>query len=323
MSQMKMNEDCCPLCGGEGKIVLCQHDGKTGAALTSAVCTDCGLVQVVPLPEQQVLEAYYSQSYRQDYKKVDVPKLKHVWRAGNNALLRLPLLKKNTSPGARILDVGSGGGEFVALLKQRNYQPEGIEPNVGYGNFARSSYGLPIHLGMLGQVLQNLQPQSYDVITAFHVFEHVNRPATWLSQIHQLLKPGGVLILEVPNILHTRCAPNNVFFKAHLFHYSPNTLRAMLASQSFSWLDSDTGEQEGIIRMAFRKEQQPDAYFYDRSAEVKKIIGAHEKRTWFHYLCSIHGLKKFGNRIRQLILERQLPQQYPDAKQLLSQLYSR
>lgn len=157
---MKMNEDCCPLCGGEGKIVLCQHDGKTGAALTSAVCTDCGLVQVVPLPEQQALEAYYSQSYRQDYKKVDVPKLKHVWRAGNNALLRLPLLEKNTSPGARILDVGSGGGEFVALLKQRNYQPEGIEPNVGYGNFARSSYGLPIHLGMLGQVLQNLQPQS-------------------------------------------------------------------------------------------------------------------------------------------------------------------
>jgi hypothetical protein len=75
--------------------------------------------------------------------------------------------------------------------------------------------------------------------------------------------------------------------------------------------------------MAFRKEQQPDAYFYDRSAEVKKIIEAHEKRTWFNYLCSLHGLKKFGNRIRQLVLEKQLPRQFSDAKQLLASLYSR
>jgi 2-polyprenyl-3-methyl-5-hydroxy-6-metoxy-1,4-benzoquinol methylase len=267
MSDTKVNENCCPLCGGENKIILCPHDGKTAAALTTAVCTDCGLVQVVPLPEQQVLEAYYSQSYRQDYKKVDVPKLKHIWRAGNNALLRLPILEKNTRPGAWVLDVGSGGGEFVALLKERNYQPEGIEPHVGYGGFTQASYGLPIHQGMLGQIIQNLEPQSYDAITAFHVFEHVNPPAAWLSQVYHLLKPKGVLILEVPNILHVQCAPNNVFFKAHLFHYSPNTLRAMLASQSFTWLDSDTGEQEGIIRMAFRKEQQPAAYFYDRSAE--------------------------------------------------------
>ena len=310
----------CPLCASANFSVLSCQDGKSKKPLNTALCNSCGLVFVLPLPSDAELEHYYGVAYRQDYKKVYTPKIKHVWRAARNALERLPLLESCIGQGNKVLDIGAGGGEFVTVLMRRGYQSEGVEPNIGYGNFAKDNYGASIHQGMLKNVFPGLSKNYYDVVTAFHVFEHVNTPQTWLKLIHELLSEQGKLILEVPNILSASGAPTNVFFRAHLFHYTPATLQATLAQAGFILQASDTNESDGIIRMCFQK--MPAALFeYNKKQEVERVLSTHRKRNWANYTLN-YGWHKLKCRFQQLFVEYRLPYKFKNASHLLQEVFS-
>ena len=99
--------------------------------------------------------------------------------------------------GGRLLDVGCGNGGFLLLARQAGWQVEGLDFDAGAVQVARAR-GLEVHHG--GIDVMGERSACYDVITLCHVIEHVHDPITTLRRLHVLLKPGGMMWLDTPNL---------------------------------------------------------------------------------------------------------------------------
>ena len=100
--------------------------------------------------------------------------------------------------GGRALDVGTGFGDFIRQLRDAGgWQVEGTEVSVEAAQHARDEHGLTVHLGQVEDV--DLPKGSFDLITLWHVFEHLPYPGTTLNHLERLLKPQGVIVIAVPN----------------------------------------------------------------------------------------------------------------------------
>lgn len=291
----------CKLCGCSGAEHFDHKDAKSGELLSIAFCQSCALVQQAEIPSDEALKIYYSHNYRTDYKNTYRPKLKYVFRAGNAAINRLRFLAQALD-GTRshsLIDIGAGGGEFVYLAQKSGFSARGIEPNQGYSEYAREEYDVRVDTLMLDA----LEEASADVVTLFHVFEHMAKPIETMRKIAEILSEGGYLFVEVPNILQADASPHNIFFKAHLFYYSRYTLEAAAAP----FFDVVSVEDEGNLRILFRKK----AEFGDVTVANNMTAVAHTKQRlhekgWVEYVFLAGGwrkpFKKVSNFIREAIL---------------------
>ena len=182
----------CDLCGATAVAELGQRD-RDGHPLRTVICRHCGLVYSDPRPDAAQVRAYYEHSYRTDYKATYQPKAKHVYRAGKVALERYRRLVAVLTPGCRVLDFGAGGGEVVYMLRAKGYAATGFEPNAGYAKFAAEQLGLPVTNGFYQTV--PIEPQSQNVVTAFHVVEHLESPCGAFQHVRQWLRAGGRLVV--------------------------------------------------------------------------------------------------------------------------------
>jgi 2-polyprenyl-3-methyl-5-hydroxy-6-metoxy-1,4-benzoquinol methylase len=137
-------------------------------------------------------------------------------------------------PGARVLDVGSGNGGFLQWAAAAGWDAVGVDPDPAAVVAARVR-GLKIHLG----TLTDMQEESpFDVITANHVIEHVHDPRAFLEGVRTLLKPGGTLWLETPNLSslgHEMFGPAWLGLDPprHLVLFTSQTLRELLRATGF------------------------------------------------------------------------------------------
>lgn len=224
----------CMLCEAKEQRVL-SNQGRHGQALTTAICTNCGLVQSYPIPSEEMLRAYYRDQYRSDYKRTVTPKRKHILRYSRNAVHRLARLQSFATPGHRLLDVGSGSGEFVYLARAAGFQAAGLEPHEGYSEYTRRTFDIPVHTASIDEAM--IPPASLDVVTIHHVVEHLPNPVVSLGIIHQWLRPGGILAIDVPDIATTVHAPSTRFHFAHIYNFNYHTLHALLQRSGFTVID--------------------------------------------------------------------------------------
>ena len=307
----------CRLCGSHHLEHWHKQDAKSGAPLPVAFCQTCGLVQQRALPQEAALAAYYTHHYRLDYKRTHQPHPRHVRRAGVTALDRLALLGRwlpASQTGRSLLDVGAGGGEFVYLAARQGFAARGVEPNEGYSAFAREAYGVDVATGVLHDVADG----SADLVSLFHVFEHLPRPLEAMAQIARILRPGGMLFLEVPNILQSDASPHNVFFGAHLFYYSRQTLEAA-ASPCFETVQVD---DQGNLKMLLRRRDTPlPAPRLPDASVVADMRARIAKKGWWEYLTRGGALAKPGRRLAQRLAERKVRRMAP--RDILDQLRTR
>ncbi len=274
------------------KCVLCNHDSfedvsqvdiKTSKKLRVSLCHKCGFIQQNPLPTIKELKTYYSHNYRLDYKKAYIPKPKYIHRAGKTALQRYKFMKDSEIDHGTLLDVGSGGGEFVYLMGKLGFNSQGIEPNIGYSDYAKKEYGCHIKIGELNDI-----DGKYDVITLFHVLEHLSSPTLAFEKLYHSLNPKGVLFIEVPWIEAKDASPHNIMFKAHLFYFSIDTLIAC-ASQYFDAFKIDTGSN---LKMFFRAKEKPSTINYPSDRSVENVKKRMRNKGWVEYLFEGKGLQK-------------------------------
>lgn len=285
----------CTLCNGLGPTPISRRDCKSGRELNVFLCNDCGLIQQLPLPSSAELQRYYATEYRQDYKKTRQPKSKHVLRAARLAVAREHFLRSTGITKGGLLDVGAGGGEFVAICNRSGFQAEGVEPNIGYSEYARSQYGANVRTMELADL-----DGSYDVITLFHVLEHLPSPTAVFSRLHQLLNPGGCLFVEVPWGLSPSISPSNRFFKAHLYYFELETLAAC-ASSHFELIASN---RDGNLRAIFRRRDwiQPLQLTSLEFATLAKIRV--RRLGWWSYVTSGAGYRSLHKKITRYNEER-------------------
>lgn len=310
----------CPACRGSVGEVLSTRDGKTGEPLVVVQCAGCGLGHVEPMPTPEALEAWYSSRYRQDYKGAVSPRLAHVLRAARIALERwdwacgqggLPL-------PARSLDIGASSGEWVFLLHGLGVAARGIEPHQGYSAFAREALGLDVVAGTLQQQLPQQPEGGFDLVSMFHVLEHLPDPLQALRDIRRLLSARGQLFIEVPDAAGLS-SPGNTFFRAHTLYFSAHSLRSLALAAGFEVAADNFGEG-GNLRVLLRPAAEPQAHAWQPSDALAQ---GQQARRWSRYLWQRLKEGHAWRRHLRRLEEKRTAARHADARSLLEATYAR
>jgi len=177
----------CPLCEGVEERWLLRERG-----LNIVRCRHCGHVYVNPCPTAEELEAFYQEYFPPEGSALWAEQMLGVFRREGIEWLR----RRGVRPG-RALDVGCGYGFFLRDLRSRGWEVAGVEPAREPARHAREELGLDVHTGTLKAA--PFPSETFDLVTLWYVLEHVAEPMQVLRQSAGLLRPGGLLIVRVPN----------------------------------------------------------------------------------------------------------------------------
>jgi 2-polyprenyl-3-methyl-5-hydroxy-6-metoxy-1,4-benzoquinol methylase len=234
-------------------------------------------------------------------------------------VFRFNLLKHLLKPRWRVLEVGSGGGEFLYLLNKLGYDAFGIEPNEGYAEYARSEYQLNIKTGFL----QNTQfeENSFEMVTLWHVFEHMDNPVDILKKIHSFLINDGLLVIEVPNVEATCQSPNNTFHTAHLYNFNQSTLSRMAERAGFAVVEKAMFPDGGNIFQIFRKTgAAPREVQGEIDGNCERIKNIVTRRTTLKHYFSRSPYSRTLNKLRQWFSEKWTSNRFSSGREILDHL---
>lgn len=230
-----MTQSNCGVCGStDSAPYSASIDYLTGERFYVVRCIHCGLVYVHPQPPLATLKRYYPAGHQQAdpaaYERMDA-----------KARVRFVEQFVTTKPG-HVLDVGCGKGLFLQGLRERGWQAFGTELSETSSSYAHS-HGLTVYTSTVEAA--PFDAESFDLITLFHVLEHLPRPQDTLTTLSRLLRPGGSLLIEVPNIgsWYARVFGDDWFHydvPRHLFHFNPDTLRRIISNAGFTITRTDT-----------------------------------------------------------------------------------
>lgn len=220
----------CDLCEQQQFDVLSRRD-RQGRPLTTVVCRACGLVSHAHIPTASELAEYYTTTYRQEYHNEYQPSPHRIVREWKRGQILLEQLQSEIRPGERVFEVGSGMGCTVMNFALAGYDASGVEPGDGFRNFSVEKLHARVAAGFLSQLPRR---QQYDAVLLVHVLEHLPTPTHALTQVRELLRSGGRLYVEVPNFACPHAAPGKQFHFAHIYNYTPATLRMLAAKVGFA-----------------------------------------------------------------------------------------
>lgn len=211
----------CPVCGSSGRKPVATLDRRL-KRLPTVMCTHCGTLYTSPMPSDAELATYYAKYYRFDYQMATTaPKQKHIVKRNREAAARIEALGGLLKPGAMILDFGCGSGEFVGGMLAAGYDAHGFEPGESYGRMAKKLYGDRVRVAGWQDVTYD---RCFDLVSCFHVIEHLRDPLAALKRIASWLAEDGLAYIEVPNLAPERNRKGFGFFHfAHVIgfnHYS-------------------------------------------------------------------------------------------------------
>lgn len=233
----------CPWCGkpSEKHILHLKDEFLSQEEFDIFECEHCGLLFTTPRPVPDVIGRYYQSDayYSHQQNKIGfVPRLYEFVKSFNiKNKVRLAI---GGLPQGKLLDIGCGVGDFLCQVKKHNWEVVGIEPSDDAKNIAATRLGFR---PLAPNDYQELPDASFDVITLWHVLEHVDDLKFQTSEIARLMKPNGRLIIALPNYQSFDCQ----YFKEkwaawdvprHLNHFSEDTLQKMIVSSGFTPVDS-------------------------------------------------------------------------------------
>jgi len=194
----------CVACGGQSWREVGKSQDYEYATCSNVwtfrACQQCGHVQMDPLPAPETLGIIYPGNY---YSYQMEKSVHPIARWAKHRLDRAKfswIIGGTQSPVARYLDVGCGDGRYLEMMIAQGMKPDhahGVELDAHAVQAARAK-GLNVAQSRIEDA-RGLEQGSFDLITMFHVIEHVARPDQVISRLHGLLRVGGLLALETPN----------------------------------------------------------------------------------------------------------------------------
>jgi SAM-dependent methyltransferase len=233
------NHTYCPVCKNQNfeKFITCEDHTVSHEKFNIVSCSSCGFKFTNPIPDLSNLGNYYkSEDYisHSNTKKGVISRLYHLVR---NYTLRkkLTLLSRNVSRGT-ILDYGCGTGMFLNVCQEAGWDAFGIEPDEGARKIA-SQMKLRTFANKK-ELEQNIKEKSFDVISLWHVLEHVTDLDETLDFFKKKLTREGVLIIAVPNHTSHDAKCYKEFWAAydvprHLYHFEPISIEKLLSRFDF------------------------------------------------------------------------------------------
>ena len=193
------------------------------------------LLITYPQPNEQELPKYYeSEDYisHTDGKRSLFEKAYHFVK-GIALKNKLQLINDLQKSKGKLLDIGAGTGEFLMVAKDNGWQTTGIEPSDKARNIALKK-GV-----FLADSLSVLEDHSFDVITMWHVLEHVPNLEEYILELKRLLKPTGTILIAVPNFKSFDAEYYGRFWAAydvprHIWHFSKTAIQKLFAEKEMN-----------------------------------------------------------------------------------------
>lgn len=213
-------------------------------------CRYCGLARLSKFPTTAALSDYYAgQAYLSEYAAAGISMVTEDKEVQEALHQRLAYLQSLRSAHGRLLDIGASTGTFLSMARQSGWEVSGVELGDDGVRVARERHGIDLHHGAIETA--PFAADSFDVIHASHVLEHLSEPQIFLGHVHRLLKPGGVIAIEVPSELGDmfswiqqsilRRPPVTAPVPSpHLFFYTPRSLELLLRQSGFRILLTTT-----------------------------------------------------------------------------------
>ncbi|MBI3461885.1 MAG: class I SAM-dependent methyltransferase, partial [Planctomycetes bacterium] len=280
----------CLQCGHrDHEPVVAARDATTGVGRPFRVvhCVRCQLAFTNPRPTRESIGEFYPPDYEPHVEQTS--DLRGSWRRRlEQAVLRydfnyppqpvgwgtaaLAMLGRATIRGkrqragwvpfrgrGRLLDFGCGSGRFMPRMRRLGWDVEGMDASAVVARKVEQETGIRVHIGTLPHA--DVSRSCFDAITMWASLEHVHDPRAVLRAAREALRPGGLLVVSVPNF---KCWSFRMFGDAwfglelprHLVHFTPHTLAAVVCGEGFRVLDIQQIGRDGWIRRSARRAVQ-------------------------------------------------------------------
>ena len=200
---------------------------------TIVKCSNCGFHFTNPIPSESVIGNYYKSEEYVSHSSSNKGIINRVYSIVRNYTLKQKVkLISDYTNGRCLLDIGAGTGHFLNLAQSKGFQIQGLEPDVDARSFAKQNFDLTLEPL---DTLLNISTESKDIVTMWHVLEHVYHLKRDLNEIVRVLKTGGYLFVAVPNMDSWDAKFYNSYWAAfdvprHLYHFQKNTIQMLLDS---------------------------------------------------------------------------------------------
>lgn len=232
------------LCNGLSNCAfLCKING-----FRAVKCYRCGLVYLNPQPNQEELKEYYIGYHNGIGGRSIGDDQRFLSSVGEQKLFQHILgLTSKLCPRGSLLDVGCSYGHLIKSALKAGYDAYGIEPTEEPFNYARRLFGQRVYQSPLKEC--NFDEASFDIVTMINVLEHLPSPKNIVTDVYRILRPGGLFVVVVPNLLFCwpivlwsayitrehRLVSTLALFDTpfHLYFFTPCSLQRLLESSGF------------------------------------------------------------------------------------------
>ncbi len=230
----------CPVCSSDqiSEYLDCKDHFLTGELFALHRCSECGFIFTQDHPDERSAGKYYDSDEYVSHDDNADGLTNRIYRFAREIMLKRKRAIVANVTGLRkgsLLDTGCGTGHFAGEMKRAGWKVTGIEPNRKAREYARARFGFEtLDPGEISQLEQN----SFDCITLWHVLEHFHDLENYMAVLKDLLKPGGVVVVALPNSDSFDCNYYREFWAAydvprHLWHFNPRSFREFSEKSGF------------------------------------------------------------------------------------------
>lgn len=282
----------CPICNSVefNPFLHCKDYTVSRETFTIVECKSCGFKFTNPRPEVTELGKYYKSDEYISHSNTSKGLINYLYQTVRKYTLlkKLQLISKYFKTGT-LLDIGCGTGEFLKMCKDAKWNVIGIEPDETTRKNAIEKYGLNVKSE---ESIQQLNESSFDVITMWHVLEHVPFLNQRVEEIKRLLKPNGLVIIAVPNCTSLDAIIYKEDWAAydvprHLYHFTPKDISALFKNHGF--------KLNNTLPMIF------DSFYVSMLSEKNKTGKTHLLRSMWNGLRSNFNALKTGSKFSSQI----------------------
>src|SRR6476661_3672732 len=226
----KVHYTQCPVCGSSDihPLLTAKDHSVSGEEFVIWQCQSCTLRFTQDVPDESSISPYYQSLDYISHSNTNKGLLNKLYQAVRKFTLsqKSALVISHTTNKGRILDIGAGIGAFLNEMKGKGWDIEGIEPDYGARQQAKTLFAIDVNPA---PELKTLPHNSFDAITLWHVLEHVESLQDYVALLKQLLKKNGKIFIAVPNytsldadLYGNRWAAYDV--PRHLYHFTPRSV---------------------------------------------------------------------------------------------------